>query len=166
MHLQRCYTVEISSGSVWFERAYGTVEETVFNATLIELNIGLYKIVKIPRFILEIFTWAPNEGIRVFFNGSYRMCDFRRFEGMGPFGAAAFKAVHTFSNLTLTCPVPPNMYYATIKADFLSRVAPIRLFYQPNRVLVIQVSVGELNSPGNFTKRGFGSITLAFKKNC
>ncbi|XP_037918475.1 uncharacterized protein LOC119656192 [Hermetia illucens] len=163
---QGCYNVEVSSGAYWIDPKHCSIQFKYYNETFVLLNIDIYTLVKTPTFILEVFTWAPDEGIRVYFNGSYRMCDFRRFATMGPFGATSYTLLKKFSNFTFTCPLQPSMYYARVETNFISRVTPIRLFYRPNRIATIQVTAGEQDPPGNFTKRGFFSVVLNFKKTC
>ncbi|XP_037915191.1 uncharacterized protein LOC119654099 [Hermetia illucens] len=170
----RCYIVEIGSISYWFDPKRSFIENAFFNSTMMHPSINIYNAVENPAFIVEAFTWNPVKGIQVFYNGSFRACDFISLAKRDPFTVTALELLKGSSNITLKCPIMPNTYYGKFDMNDFSRSSPVRLFYSSNVIGSIQIHAGEAESTWknrlkplkNFTWWGSYGISVAFKKVC
>lgn len=114
---------------------YGTMKVEVIN-NIVFIDTNITQAIKNPQFYMSLNEQTGNRITRRIVKISMKTCDVGRLAETNPFINVIAIIVRKHTNLPFVCPLPAGRYFVrnlTVSSDFV----PLRLFYKPNSVIVL-----------------------------
>ncbi|CAD7087242.1 unnamed protein product [Hermetia illucens] len=144
------YICDFQDVKVSMSPDYGTMKVEVIN-NIVFIDTNITQAIKNPQFYMSLNEQTGNRITRRIVKISMKTCDVGRLAETNPFINVIAIIVRKHTNLPFVCPLPAGRYFVrnlTVSSDFV----PLRLFYKPNSVIVLDGYYTAEKSTGRTTK--------------
>lgn len=115
---------------------YGAMRVDIINKTVCNVDLNITQAVRNPKIRLSIYELIGKRITWKVIDVAYKTCDLARLARSNAIMNAATTLVRKYTNLSLVCPLPAGKYVIR-NMKVSNDLIPLRLFYKPNNVMVL-----------------------------